>query len=174
MQDIKAELKDHDSMETSLKFFSKVISFLNISAERNQLGRNLCGTTLAAEHDPIDLVNTFLNFIGYGFVDDLIEEIKEQMLDDNPMLPAFNVFMPSNNSSLLDWDEQLRILCDHHGVELTDTLNGKSVDVTPLINVSEEELEASEFFIEFDETYTALQEHVKLEVKNKISSVELK
>ena len=39
LQDIKAELKDHDSMETSLKFFSKAISFLNIIAERNQLAR---------------------------------------------------------------------------------------------------------------------------------------
>ena len=95
--DIKAELKDYDSMETSLKF-SKTVSFLNISAEGNQLGRNLRSTMLAAEHDPRDLVNTFLNSIGYGFVDDLIEEIKEQMLDDNPMLPAFNVFMPSNSS----------------------------------------------------------------------------
>ena len=84
-------------METSLKF-SKIVSFLNISAEGNQLARNLHSTMLAAEHDPIDLVNTFLNSIGYGFVDDLIKEIKEQMLDDNPMLPAFNVFMPSNSS----------------------------------------------------------------------------
>ena len=41
LQDIKAELKDHDDMETSLKFFTKAVSFLNISAERNQLGRNL-------------------------------------------------------------------------------------------------------------------------------------
>ena len=43
-----------------------------------------------------------------------------------------------------------------------------------MINVSEQELEASEFFIEFDETYMALQEQVKLEAKNKISLVELK
>ena len=99
------ELKDHDSMETSLKFFSKAVSFLIISAERNQLGTNLHSTTLVAHHDPRDLVNTFLNSIGYGSVDDLIEEIKEQMFDDNPMLPAFNVFMPSNSSSLLDWNE---------------------------------------------------------------------
>ena len=77
------ELKDHDSMETSLKFFSKAVSFLIISAERNQLGTNLHSTTLAAHHDPRDLVNTFLNSIGYGFVDDLIEEIKEQMFETN-------------------------------------------------------------------------------------------
>ena len=43
-----------------------------------------------------------------------------------------------------------------------------------MINISEQELEASEYFIEFDETYIALQERVKLEAKNKISSVELK
>ena len=30
-----------DSIETSLKFFAKVVSFLNNSAERNQLGINL-------------------------------------------------------------------------------------------------------------------------------------
>ena len=57
---------------------------------------------------------------------------------------------------------------------MSDTLNRKSVDVASLISVSEQELEASEFFIEFDETYMALQECVKLEVKNKIISVELK
>ena len=120
LQDVKAEPKDHDSMETSLKFLSKAVSLLNVSAERSQLGRNLHSTMLAATHDPKDLVNTFLNSIGYGFVDDLIEEIKEQMLDDNPMLLAFNVFMPSNSSSLLKWNEQLQILCDHDGVALTD------------------------------------------------------
>ena len=134
-------------METSLKFFSKAVSFLNTSAERNQLGRNLRSTTLAAEHDPRDLINTFLNSIGYGFVDDLIKEIKEQMLDDNPMLPAFNVFMPSNSSSLLDQNEQLQNLRDQCGVALTDTLNRKSVDVAPLINVSEQQLKAFEFLI---------------------------
>ena len=129
---------------------------------------------LAAEHDSRDLVNTFLNSIGYGFVDNLIEEIKKQMLDNNPMLLAFNVFMPSNSSSLHDRNEQLQILREHYGVALTDTLNRKSVDVAPLINVSEQELEASEFFIEFNKIHMALQEHVKLEKRNKISSAELK
>ena len=94
LQDIKAELKDHDNMETSLKFFFKAVSFLNISAERNQLGRNLrAWSKRSCQH--------FLKFHSI----DLIEEIKEQMLDDNPVLPAFNVFMPSNSSSLLDWNE---------------------------------------------------------------------
>ena len=54
------------------------------------------------------------------------------MLDDNPMLPEFNVFMPSNSSSLLDQNEQLPILCDCHCVTLSDTLNRKSVDVASL------------------------------------------
>ena len=57
------------------------------------------------------------------------------MLDDNPMLPEFNVFMPSNSSSLLDQNEQLPILCDCHCVTLSDTLNRKSVDVASLISV---------------------------------------
>ena len=96
------------------------------------------------------------------------------MLDNNPMLLAFNVFMPSNSSSLHDRNEQLQILREHYGVALTDTLNRKSVDVAPLINVSEQELEASEFFIEFNKIHMALQEHVKLEKRNKISSAELK
>ena len=46
LQDIKSELKDHDSIETSLKFFSEAVSFLNISAERNQPGRSLHSTML--------------------------------------------------------------------------------------------------------------------------------
>ena len=43
-----------------------------------------------------------------------------------------------------------------------------------MVNVSEQGLEASEFFIEFDKTYMAVQECVKLEAKNKISSAEIK
>ena len=43
-----------------------------------------------------------------------------------------------------------------------------------MVNVSEQGLEASEFFIEFDKTYMAVQERVKLEAKNKISSAEIK
>ena len=80
--------------------------------------------------------------------------------------------MPSNSSSLLDRNEQLQILRDHYGVALTDTLNRKPVDVTPLINVCEQELEASEFFIEFDETYMTLQERVKLKAK-KLSRIKV-
>ena len=38
---IKEELKDHDSVETDLKFFCKAVPFLKVSSERNDLGRNL-------------------------------------------------------------------------------------------------------------------------------------
>ena len=157
---MKTELKDHGSMETSLKFFSRVVSFLNISVERNQLGRNLHSTMLAAEHDPRNLVNTFLNSIGYGFVDDLIKELRNKCL---------MIIQCSLNSMCLCHQTVV-----HYLTRMSDTLNRKSVDVASLISVSEQELEASEFFIEFDETYMALQECVKLEVKNKIISVELK
>ena len=49
---IKDSLKDHDSVDTLLKFFSKVKSFLEISSQRNHLGRNIRGRTLVTELEP--------------------------------------------------------------------------------------------------------------------------
>ena len=46
---IKDSLKDQDSVETPLKFFSKVKHFLEISSQRNALGLNTRGRTLATE-----------------------------------------------------------------------------------------------------------------------------
>ena len=90
---IKEELKDHDSVETDLKFFCKAVPFLKVSSERIDLGRNLQDRTLVSQNEsPDELVIKFLQSTGYNFLDDLIQEIRAALTDECPIIPAFNVF----------------------------------------------------------------------------------
>ena len=97
---IKDSLKDQDSVETPLKFFSKVKHFLEISSQRNDLGLNTRGRTLATELEPDEHVQNFLP-IAYSFLDDLIDQLTEELTDTNAVLPTFNIFIPSMSTSRL-------------------------------------------------------------------------
>lgn len=72
---IKDALANHDAVDTDLKYFNKALPFLQISAERNELGHNLRGRDLACQNDPQELVQKSLIHTGYSFMDDLIREI---------------------------------------------------------------------------------------------------
>ena len=172
--DIKDELKDHNSLGTDLKFFHKAVTFLQISSERNDLGRNLRGRTLASEHNPRDLVNHFLQNVGFKFIDDLISEIGIALKDDNPIIPAFNVFLPSEINSLVNHEGQFKILRDHYGQDLTDVLNNESTCSGALINSTQQQIESEEFFADFEDTYSMLLDRVKSASKTKLQSGELK
>ena len=90
---IKEELKDHDSVQTDLKFFCKAVPFLKVSSEQNDLGRNLRDRTLVRQNEsPDELVIKFLQSTGCNFLDDLIQEIRAALTDECPIIPAFNVF----------------------------------------------------------------------------------
>ena len=68
-----------------------------------------------------ELVNTFIPTSAYDFVDDLIKETDIVLKDDSPIIPAFNVNLPSEATSLTDHNEQLQILSNHYGKDMTDT-----------------------------------------------------
>ena len=123
---IKDSLKDQDSVETPLKFFSKVKHFLEISSQRNDLGLNTRGRTLATELEPDEHVQNFLP-IAYSFLDDLIDQLTEELTDTNAVLPTFNIFNPSNvNKSSSHRNEQIEILLNQYGKDITDVLNNHS------------------------------------------------
>ena len=76
---IKDSLKYHDSVDTPLKFFNKVKNFLEISLQRNDLGRNSLGRTLATELEPDEHVQNFLP-VAYSFLDDLIDQLMKELI----------------------------------------------------------------------------------------------
>ena len=91
MHIIKESLSNPQAADSKLKLFSKVLSFLCISDQRDHLGRQLSGRNKTNQHDPGALIQKFLVEISYSFVDDLISEI-ETFVADNPILEAFNIF----------------------------------------------------------------------------------
>ena len=129
---------------------------------------------MASEHNPRDLVNHFLQNVGFKFIDDLISEIGIALKDDNPIIPAFNVFLPSEINSLVNREGQFKILRDHYGQDLTDVLNNESTRSGALINSTQQQIESEEFFADFEDTYRMLLDRVKSASKTKLQSGELK
>ena len=128
-----------------MKFFSKVKSFLEISSQRNDLGRNTRGRTLATELEPDEYVQNVLP-IAYSFLDDLIDQLMEELTDTNAVLPAFNIFNPSNvNKSSSYRNEQMEILLNHYGKDITDVLNNHSNSAQSLISIQKQHLLESPF-----------------------------
>ena len=170
---IKDALVNHNAIDSNLKYFNKALSFLQISADRNDLGRNLRGRNLVSQHDPHELIRNFLVHTGYSFMDNLRAEIEEALTGDNKSLEAFNVFntepKPEHYRS-----EQLDILCDHYGVEITDVYEGDSRRAESVISAVEQKVERDDFFEEFDDTIVQLNEDVKKEARRKLSRGELK
>ena len=170
---IKDSLKDHDSVDTPLKFFSKVKSFLEISSQRNDLGHNTHGQTLATELEPDEHVQNFLP-IAYSFLDDLINQVTEELTDTNAVLPAFNIFNPSNvNKSFPHRNEQMEILLNHYGKDITDVLNNHSSSAQSLVSIQQQHLEQENFFEEFDDTAADLLANVKSFARRKLNCGEM-
>ena len=157
---IKDSLKDHDSVDTPLKFFSKVKSFLEISSQQNDLGRNTRRRTLATELQPVEHVQNFLP-IAYSFLDDLIDQLTEELTDTNAVLPAFNIFNPSNVNKLSSHrNDQMEILLSHYGKDITDVLNNHYNSTQSLVSI-QQHLEQENFLEEFNDTAADLLANVK-------------
>ena len=107
---------------------------LKLSPESNDLGRNLRDRTLVKYSEFAELVYRFLQTIAYDFIDDLTEEIDTARKDHRPIISAFNVFLPSEATSLIDRNEQLEIIRDHYGKDITDTYQSKSTFAGKLID----------------------------------------
>ena len=170
---IKDSLKDPDSVDTPLKFFSKVTSFPEISSQRNDLGRNTRGRTLATELEPDEHVQNFLP-IAYSFLDDLIDQLTEELTDTNAVLPVFNIFNHSNVYKLSSHrNEQMEILLNHYGKDITDILNNHSNSVKSLVSIQQQHLEQENFFGEFDDTAADLLANVKSFARRKLNCGEM-
>ena len=169
---IKDSLKYHDSVDTPLKFFNKVKNFLEISLQRNDLGRNSLGRTLATELEPDEHVQNFLP-IAYSFLDDLIDQLMKELTDTNAVLPAFNIFNPSNVNKLSSHrNEQMEILLNHYGKDITDALNNHSNSTQSLVSI-QQHLEQENFFEEFDDTAADLLANVKRFARRKLNCGEM-
>ena len=168
---IKDGLENHDSVDTNLKFFNRATTFLQISSERNDLGRNLRGRTRVGE-EPNVLVTSFLARTGYSFMDDLIREISDALIEENPILLAFNVFNLEDQSNDYRQD-QLNILSAHYGDNKIDNYENDVNRADALINAGEVTGEVELFFEEFHDSLGDLNSQLKRDARLKMAKGEL-
>ena len=134
--------------------------------------RNTRGRTLATELEPDEHVQNFLP-IAYSFLDDLIDQLAEELTDTNAVLPAFNIFNPSNVNKLSSHrNEQMEILLNHYGKDITDALNNHSNSTQSLVSI-QQHLEQENFFEEFDDTAADLLANVKRFARRKLNCGEM-
>ena len=170
---IKDSLSDPQVADSKLKFFNKAVSFLHISGQRNHLGRELRGRDKASQQEPSALIKKFLAEIGYSFVDDLLSEIKEALVVDNPILEAFNIFSMETQSE--DYRrEQMHILCNHYGDKINDVYQGDSTPAEAIISTLEQEVEFQDFFCTFHEVVKELNDQAKKQAQQKVLKGEIK
>lgn len=75
---IKEEFNKHSISGNSLKLFSKTLFFLQVSSERNSIGRDIKNRALAHESD--------------HYMDDLLSEIRAALMENKPVTHALNAF----------------------------------------------------------------------------------
>ena len=80
--------------------------------------KELRDRTLVNHNESPELINKFLQTNAYDFIDDLIKEIDTALKDDSPIISAFNVFLPSEATSLIDSNAQSEILPYHYGKDI--------------------------------------------------------
>ena len=74
LNDIKESLHNHESLDSTLNFFSKAWPFLNICNQRNDLGRNIRNHQLVPDikdHHK-EMIQEFINDTACRFIDDLV------------------------------------------------------------------------------------------------------
>ena len=155
------------------KFFNKDVSFVDISDQRNHLGCELHGCDKASQLKPSALIKKFLAEIGYSFVDDLISEIKEALVVDNPILEAFNIFSMETQSEEYR-REQMHNLCNHYGDKINDVYQGDSTPAEAIISTLEQEVEFQDFIFTFDEVVKELNDQAKKQPQQKVLKGEIK
>ena len=170
---IKDSLSDPQVADSKLKFFNWAVSFLHISGQRNHLGRELRGRDKASQQEPSALIKKFLAEIGYSFVDDLISEIKEALVVDNPILEAFNIFSIETQSEEYS-REHMHILCNHYGDQINDIYQGDSTPAEVIISALEQKVEFQDFFCTFDEVVKELNDQAKKSAQQKVLKGEIK
>ena len=161
-------------LQTSTLVYALItaVSFLHISGQRNHLGHELRGRDKASQHEPSALIKKLLAEIGYSFVDDLISEIKEALVVDNPILEAFNIFSIETQSEEYS-REHMHILCNHYGDQINDIYQGDSTPAEAIISTLEQEVEFQDFFCTFDEVIKELNDQAKKQAQQKVLKGEI-
>ena len=85
LNEIKESLQNHNSLDSTLKFFSKAMPFLKICNQRNDLGRNVRNRQLMPGDDDHhkEMIQEFINGTASQFIDDLVTEIEEALSTNN-------------------------------------------------------------------------------------------
>ena len=97
----------------------------------------------------------------------------KELTDTNAVLPAFNIFNPSNVNKLSSHrNEQMEILLNHYGKDTTDALNNHSNSTQSLVSI-QQHLEQENFFEEFDDTAADLLANVKRFARRKLNCGEM-
>ena len=77
----------------------------------------------------------------------MIDQLTEELTDTNAVLPAFNIFNPSNvNNSSSYRNEQMEILLNYYGNDITDVLNNHANSTQSLVSIEQQHLEQENFF----------------------------
>ena len=106
------------------------------------------------------LIKKFPSGIGYSFVDDLISELTEALVLDNPILEAFIIFSMETQSEEY-WREQMHILCNHYGNQINNIYQGDSSPAKAIMSLLEPGVEFQDFFCTFDEVVKELNDQSK-------------
>ena len=122
LNEIKESLQNHDSLDFTLKFFSKAMPFFKICNQRNDLGRNIKNRPLVPGDDNHhkEMIQEFIDGTASQFIDDLVTEIEEALSKNNLAIVAFNVFNIKTYPSTAERMEQFRILNEHYGETKVD------------------------------------------------------
>ena len=173
---IKESLQNHDSLNFTLKFFSKAMPFLKICHQRNDLGRNIRNRQLVPgdEDHHKEMIQEFINGTACQFIDDLVTEIEEALSENNPAIVAFNVFNVNTYPSIAERMEQFRVLNEHYGETKTDNYDNHETQSSSLISGQEQFIEAEMFFSEFDDMKKQAIENLKTEAKRLLTTQKLK
>ena len=105
---------------------------------------------MASQHNSSALIEIFHAEISYSFVNDLISEIKESLVVDNPILEAFNIFNMETQSEEYR-RKQMYVPCNHYGYQIKNLYEGDSTPAGFIISTLEQEVEFQGFFCSFDE-----------------------
>ena len=104
----------------------------------------------------------------------MIDQLTEELTDTDAVLPAFNIFNLSNvNKSSSHRNEQMEILLNHYGKDITDVLNNHYNSTQSLVSLQQKHLEQENFFEEFDDTAADLLANVKSFVRRKLNCGEM-
>ena len=92
LETIKKELPNHDSVDTTLKYFNLAKSYLEFSKESMSLSKEL--KSRDNEHSIDDTIIEFVRKTGEPMITNLIAEVNDAMQETSPVLSAFDLFNP--------------------------------------------------------------------------------